>query len=200
MISSYKNIYIISTDKQFITSIRKNIYCDTLSKESNTKIALIDRRKESNTSISYIEKVRVCRKIHIINNLSYKRINKLLDHGTDYIISDPINVNLLNGVISKFQGSNEFIEYHGLKLYLKDLVLEYKQCRINITKIEALIIKALIFNKGFCSLERLCEYARRDLTSNYIQVIVTRINNKSKLATGIKIIKNRYGLGYRIAI
>ncbi|MGI5898027.1 MAG: helix-turn-helix domain-containing protein [Candidatus Dojkabacteria bacterium] len=200
MISSYKNIFIISSDKQFITSIKKNIYPDTFKDSSNTKIALIDGRDNLKKSISYINTVDECRKIYIVDDIQHENINKLLDSNENYIISHPVNSKFLNSIINHFQTTQDSIEYHGIKLHIKEHVLEYKSCKVDITKVEFLILKTLIKEEGFCSIKKLRESLGKNMTNNYLQVTVCRINIKSRQVFGIKIIKSKHGVGYRIAI
>lgn len=200
MISSYRNIFIISSDKQFITSIKKNIYPDTFKDSNNNKIALIDGRDNLKNSISYIDTVDECKKIYIVDDIQHENINKLLDSNENYIISHPVNSKFLNSLINHFQTTQDFIEYHGIKLHIKEHVLEYKSCKVDVTKVEFSILKTLIKEEGFCSIKKLKESLGKNMTNNYLQVTVCRINTKSRQTFGIKIIKNKHGVGYRIAI
>lgn len=94
--------------------------------------------------------------------------------------------------------------YKGLYVYPKSSTILLKQCSIKVTSTGILILLFLIKHRSYCKTECIQQYisssVRKDITPSYVSVNIHRLSKEIKAATGLEIIKNRYGVGYYLAL
>ncbi len=183
-------------DKIFIRAIKQAIKPDLLNM-TDSQILVIDERYSIalHNTLSLYQNYK---KIHIVENISYEEVTKLLSSRDNYILQHPINKDLLNGIICSLAINNNILQYHGIKLNKNENYLEYKSCRITMSPTEILILKVAIQNEGFCNIQDVNSYSNHPISKCYLQVIINRINKKSQDITGFRIMRNNHGVGYRI--
>ncbi|KKP92847.1 MAG: hypothetical protein UR96_C0004G0014 [candidate division WS6 bacterium GW2011_GWC1_36_11] len=98
----------------------------------------------------------------------------------------------------------ENISFKGLSIYPQSSTLIFKKCKISITNIGMLIILFLVKHGGHsstCAIQKyLQSILRREITESYVSVNIHRLTKSIYKVTGLKIIKNRYGVGYHLVL
>jgi len=200
MITSYENISIFSMDKDFIKAIKQAIKPNLLLNSAHSQILVIDERYRYPFNNVKDNPYKTYKKIHIVENISYEEVTKLLSSKDNYIIQHPINKDLLNGIIWRLTNNDDETEYHGIKLNKKENYFEYRSCKIALSPTESLILKVAMEYEGFCDIQIVNNYSSNPISKCYLQVIVNRINKKTQNITGVKIMRNNNRAGYRIII
>lgn len=203
MITFYGQILLFSKDNYLIDEVRKEISSIKLRDKNNIEIVLVDQRTPLEINTYQIKKeYQYAQLIHIVEDTSYDNIKSLFENGSDYILEYPINKNIFQCVIQKSLGiikkeSQEYMYFHGIELNTHKNIVRYRGCAILLTKTESLLIKTFFEKKGIVNIPNI---GSMDISSKYLQVLIARINKKTKDCWGLKIIKNRYNLGYYISI
>lgn len=100
--------------------------------------------------------------------------------------------------ILSFAEFDEYVEYHGLRLYIRESFVIYNGIKVFLSEKDAEILKILLNSNIPLSIESVS----RDLNSNInaSRMCINRLVKKLERCTGRRIIKCRYGVGYYIAI
>lgn len=195
MLTTFGSISIQSNDQQLINNIRihagkiQNRNCYTLQETETNTILIIDQQsKHKKEAKAY----NISTLIHIIEDKSYENIANTYQLGADYVLEHPINKNHLKYLIEKSYSNNVhtcITNYKGLLIDNKQESIIYKECKIFLTHTEFNFITNIIYNKEIYNSSKKSH-----------QVLVSRINKKTKNSTGLSLIKSRYGFGYTITI
>ena len=169
--------------------------------------------------INGLELAKIIRKknpiIPILFLTAYSDTSKLLkaiDLQVDGYLIKPLNIDDLNNYISKiFLKLNKIYISENVKLQdnftwnKKFQELKYNELTIPLTKTEIILLTKLISNqRHILSLEEIKEYvfSGKDITDNSIVQLISRLKNKTKMATASKhfFIENIYQYGYKLKI
>ncbi len=135
---------------------------------------------------------------------------KYLKLGFTYITDIQIAKDLLPAVL-KHMEEFKFKRPHPKKIYYKGLVIYpqlniiyLKNCRVLVTPVGMLILMFLIKHGGYCDIDTLKRYIRfalgKEISQSYATVNIHRLSKSITDATGLKIIKCRYGMGYYLVL
>jgi DNA-binding response OmpR family regulator len=146
--------------------------------------------------------------ILIVKTLAQDTLAKYLKLGFTYITDidhlSALTLALTDALLKKGQIQEHVTKYHGITLYNNQRAIEVKNCKIFLTANEFNITKYLIVkrsNTPSSIIQNYLEYLyQKKLTPAYITVSIARINKKTKQAVGIRLIRNRYRLGYYLSI
>ena len=85
-------------------------------------------------------------------------------------------------------------------LEMREMQLYFYRMPLKLTETESLIVKMLLFADEWVTRESLALYCLRDVSADTsaISVHISNINRKAKEITGLKLIKYKRFLGYRI--
>lgn len=203
MITFYGQILLFSKDNYLIDEVRKEINLIKLKDKNSIEIILIDQRYPFSINTYQMKKEhQYAQLIYIVKDTSYNNIKTLFENGSDYILEYPINKNIFLCVIQKSLGIikkelDEYTYFHGIELDTNKNIVIYKGCAIPLTRTESLLIRIFLENKGTVNTLNI---GSKNISNKYMQVLITRINKKTRNCWGLKIIKNRYNLGYHISI
>ena len=96
------------------------------------------------------------------------------------------------------------INSKGLSIYPKQNTISFKGCKILMSDTWILILLFLVNHGGYCSLNAIQRHIEsvqgKNFSDSYIQVNIYRLSKKIKDTTGLKIIKNRYRIGYYLVL
>ena len=196
MLSSFNNITVISNNNKLINQIRKtstdilqNNYTENtyLRDTPRNKLCIVDQQC---TNYPRYNDYTADYSVHIIHDKTYANIKRTYESGCDCIIYSPPNMDHIKYLIEEHCLNNKHIkEYHGIHLdYNKHSIL-YENALIKLTKREFSFLQELLTTNKHAS-----------FSDKYAQVLVHRINYKTRKATGLSFIKSDYGLGYTISI
>lgn len=146
----------------------------------------------------------------IVPQLSNEYFDKYIKLGFVYIADIQIVKYLLPAILKnikefKFQRPlPEKIYYKGLSIYPESKSIIFKSCKISITDREMLILQFMINHKGYCDRCTMQKYLGsvfgKPISQSYVSVNMCRLSKKIMNATGLKIIRNRYGIGYYLVL
>lgn len=96
------------------------------------------------------------------------------------------------------------ITKRGLVLSIECGCIIFHECKIFISKSAMILLCALLNSNSYCNTKYLQNYfeksTTRHVSSSYITVTISRLNKEIYKATGMRIIKSRYGFGYYLDI
>ncbi len=144
-------------------------------------------------------------------NFNRESFKKYVQLGYTYIIDRQVFIYLIPVILENLA---EFLHhdcypspiYRGnLTLYATNSYAIFKDCKILLSKTEVLILQMFLNSPNpYISTTKLRNYLilklNRNISNSYITVNLSRLNCKICKATGIKIIKSRYGQGYYLSI
>lgn len=146
----------------------------------------------------------------IVPQLDEIHFNKYIQKGFTYIVDMTTTRYLLPAVlkyIDEFKSQRpppEKILYKGLTLDTQSHHIIFKNCKINMHPMWIVILHFLIKQNNCCDIAKIQKYLEmifeRPISQSCISANIHRLNKCVKCATGIEIIKNRYGVGYYIVL
>ncbi len=147
----------------------------------------------------------------ILNQFNKQDFNKYIKLGFTYILSQNVFPYLVPAVIENldyFLGyqitSPSLITYKSLQICCSCGYIILKDCKIFLSKSSLTLITILIKAETYCTITKLEKDLEmllgKNFSDSYITVTISRTNNEIFQATGLKLIKNRYGFGYYLDI
>lgn len=180
------------------------------------KIIFVDITCLNKTSIvktlSRIREKHVATPIFVITDnkgLSVCPIENLFNYGIKLVLQKPFKGFVLESIfyknLQRFRDKSfEFTKYHGIILNEKHQYLTYNSCKVFLSKMESHLMSVLIEEGSPLSCSQiqtvLESKTEKKLTENFIRVSIFRIREKLKEGIGLDVIKNKYGVGYYIAV
>lgn len=131
--------------------------------------------------------------------------------GFSYILSRDVFPFLMPAIIKNIdcflnngETSERIVKYKSLQLYFTEGYLILKECKIFVSQIYLYLILILTEESTYLSFailkQKLEERLRKPVSKSYVTVTISRINREVYKATGLRLIKNRYGFGYYLDI
>jgi hypothetical protein len=155
----------------------------------------------------------LCINLHtliIVPKISNDYFAQYIPLGFTYITDMSVAKHMLPAVlknIGEFKSQRpppQKVIYKGLILNPESNTIILKSCRIHIMPTETLILLFLIKHRGYsntCVIQKyLCSVFEKSISQSYISVNIHRLSKRIKNATGLEIIKNRYGVGYYLVL
>lgn len=175
-------------------------------------LLIIDYYLGDKLGIDLCNKIRQKMEIHtpilfLTKNESRTDTVQALDSGADDYMTKPFDLEILKARIRALirrpaPSRNDIIEIYGLKLDRINRTISYKNKIIPLKRKEHLLLEYLILNSSLViSREKLLDkiWGDRDISSNTVDVHITRIRNKLEHVTGHKYIETIYGFGYKLS-
>lgn len=135
---------------------------------------------------------------------------KYLKLGFTYITNIQIASDLIPAILKHME---EFqfkrppprkIYYKGLTIFPQLNIICLKNCRVLITPIGMLILIFIIKHGGYCDIATIQKYITftlgKAISQSYATVNIYRLSKSIQTATGLRIIKCRYGVGYYLVL
>lgn len=209
LLAQYRNFNLI-----LVPSTRKAIQ---YIQQCKLKLILLDENL-LNTNLKLAEELLILLEARYLNTITILVSSKVtrdtfaqyLKFGITYIADMNIARYMIPAVLEYIEEFNtkqtveQRICYKGLAIYPKQRYIYIKNCKIFLSKRHFEIISFLVFKNGKCSIDELKKHLlvewKMEITNEYITVNISRLNKRIFQATGLKIIKNRYGVGYYISI
>jgi DNA-binding response OmpR family regulator len=180
------------------------------------KIIFVDITCLNKTSIvktlSRIREKHVATPIFVITDnkgLSVCPIENLFNYGIKLVLQKPLKGFVLESIFYKnLQGfrdkSFEFTKYHGIILNEKCQYIIYNNCKVFLSQMECHLLSALMEEETPLSCHQIQTILQNNINKNLsvdsVRVSIYRIRRKLKEGIGLDVIKNKYGVGYYIAI
>lgn len=146
----------------------------------------------------------------IVPRLDEAYFTKYIQKGFTYIVDMATTKYLLPAVlkyIDEFKSQRppaNKISHKGLILDTQSHYIVFKSCKINMHPMWIVILHFLIKQNNCCDIAKIQKYLEmifeRPISQSCISANIHRLNKRVKCATGIEIIKNRYGVGYYIVL
>ncbi len=148
--------------------------------------------------------------IIIVPELNHNSFYRFIKHGFTYITDMKVGREVIPAILEhmeEFQSTNFLtseISYKGLCLYPKQNIVIFRKCTIILTNTLMLILLYMIKHEGYCDIVAIRSYIEsiqgKQVSDSYVTVNMNRLCKKIKDATGLKIIKSRYGIGYHLVL
>ncbi len=146
----------------------------------------------------------------IVPRLDEVYFTKYIQKGFTYIVDMATTKYLLPAVLKyieefKFQiPHQEKISHKGLILDTQSHYIIFKHCKIHMHPVWIVILHFLIKQNSCCDIAKIQKYLEmifeRSISQSCISANIHRLNKQVKCATGLDIIKNRYGVGYYLVL
>lgn len=146
----------------------------------------------------------------IVPQLNKEYFYKYLKLGFTYVTDIQIANNLLPAVLKHMEEfqfkrpSPKKIYYKGLVIYPQLNIVTLKSCRVLITPVGMLILMFMIKHGGYCDIDTIQRYIKfalgKTISQSYATVNIHRLSKSITAATGLRIIKCRYGVGYYLVL
>lgn len=146
----------------------------------------------------------------IVPRLDEIYFKKYIKKGFTYIVDMATTRYLLPAVLKyieefKFQRPQpEKISHKGLILDTQSHCIVFKNCKIPMLSMWIVILHFLIKQNSCCDIAKIQKYLEmifeRPISQSCISANIHRLNKRVKCATGLDIIKNRYGVGYYLIL
>lgn len=171
-----------------------------------------NKQNELKTLLMYLTQNDLNRITMIIPcNFNKESFRKYIQLGYTYIIDRNVFTYLIPVILENLA---EFLHHYrnsssihrgNLTLSVANNYLIFKECKILLSKIDVLILQMFLNSPNpYINTTALQGYLASKLNMNisnsYITVNLSRLNHKVSKATGIKLIKSRYGHGYYLSI
>lgn len=166
---------------------------------------LIKDNKESTELLAIIsQKLLNLRTIIVSSKFTEKIFLQYARQGMTYVTDEEYAKSLIP-VILKYPDlliDPPKLNYKNLVLYPTERIVLINNCKIRINLLSTQILECLIKNNGKISKSNLITSIseKSPVTKEYIEVTISRLNKITKQCTGIKLIRNRYGMGYYLTI
>lgn len=146
--------------------------------------------------------------ILIVEKLTEEIFIKYITYGITYLSDTKTAKTLVLALLKNFDTlENEVytrLVYKNIVLCTKENAIFLKNCKIYLNSIDVKILTYLIQHSGKGKTLELTKYLShlygKPISASYLNVNICRINKTTKAVTGLKIIKNRYGVGYYLNI
>lgn len=148
--------------------------------------------------------------ILIVDQIERDIFSKYIKLGFTYITDIRIAQYMIPAVLdylSEFNNKQPIenkIIYKGLTIFPNSGYICLKNCKIFLSQKHTDILMFIIEKDGKCNIGDLQKHieieAQKEIASSYITVCISRLNKQIYNATGLKIIKNRYGVGYYLVL
>jgi len=146
----------------------------------------------------------------IVPRLDETYFTKYIQKGFTYIVDMATTKYLLPAVlkyIEEFKSQRprpEKISHKGLILDTQSHYIVFKNCKIHMHSMWIVILNFLIKQERCCDIAKIQKYLEiifeRPISKSCISANIHRLNKRVKCATGLGIIKNRYGVGYYLVL
>lgn len=148
--------------------------------------------------------------IIIVPKLSNDCFCKYIRLGFTYISDIQIAQYMIPAILKYFEEfktkrpSPQQIYYKGLYVYPKQNMIILKKCKIFIPYTWILILLFMVNHGDYCNISIIHKYVEsmqgEKLSNSYISVNIHRLARRITNVTGLKIIRNRYGVGYYLVL
>lgn len=148
--------------------------------------------------------------IMIVPELDHNSFYRFIKHGFTYITDMKVGKEMISAILRHMEESRSpelltsEISYKGLCLYPKQNIVIFRKCTIILTNTLMLILLYMIKHEDYCDIVAIRSYIEsiqgRQVSDSYVTVNMNRLCKKIKDATGLKIIKSRYGIGYHLVL
>ncbi len=196
-------ITLLHEVSEFIQQVKAPKYAllivDTRHKDSEKLLRNIISKELSNSTIIITSQ---------FNQETFRKYVKLgyryiVDIDTFVCLVPTILENLVEFIQNDFQAPRE-ITKRGVTISIECGYIIFHGCKITTSRSALLLLCALLNSNGYCNSTYLQSYLEKaiktEVSSSYITVTISRLNREIYIATGMKIIKNRYGFGYYLDI
>jgi len=146
----------------------------------------------------------------IVPRLDEVYFTKYIQKGFTYIVDIATARYLLPAVLKyleEFKSQRpppEKISHKGLILDTQSHFIIFKNCKIQMHSMWIVILHFLIKQDRCCDIVKIQKYLEmifeRPISQSCISANIHRLNKRVKCATGLDIIKNRYGVGYYLVL
>lgn len=146
----------------------------------------------------------------IVPRLDEASFIKYIKKGFTYIVDMSTTKYLLPAILKyieefKTQRPNiEKISYKGITLDAQSHHIIFKHCKIHMLPMWIAILHFLIKQNCCCDITKIQRYLEmifeRSISQSCISANIHRLNKQVRSATGLDIIKNRYGVGYYLVL
>lgn len=188
----------------------------TIIKEKTYILILLDTMFRSdnpetfNFLCSYILKHRTeLNTLLIVPQLNSQTLSKYINIGFIYI-ADPEMLSYTIPPMLKYckilnvSHTSRCICYKSITIHIDQNYFIFQNCKIFLSLVEINLLACLTQNEEYTNVRQIKEYLLikldKNISTSYISLSITRINYKSFQVTGLKIIRNKYRVGYYLNI
>lgn len=127
-------------------------------------------------------------------------LEKYYAYGIDLVLQKPLDKVFIRSLIYREQArlKEGCKSYKLLNRYDKSITIN--SCKIYLTKKEFAILSIIIQRRDFVSISEIRDFLDGEASEQAIRINIHRTRKKILKATGLNIIQNKYGYGYKLKI
>lgn len=196
-----------------ITLLHKIPELLSLTKINSYDLLIVDSmHNDSEFILKHVNTYELCNSTIIVTPQFNREVfRKYIKRGFRYVVDADTFVYIIPTILENL---TEFLQNDlhttkettkkGLTISIECGYIIFHGCKVTISRSALRILSTLLNSEGYCNLEYLQNCLEKSLakevSSSYITVTISRLNKEVYRATGMKIIKNRYGFGYYLDI
>lgn len=222
---NHKRILVVQEDDQ-ITRIIRDCFKDkysltfqysinkalSLLEESHYDLIILNTKNSTGNTLEIAKRIKTeseSKLFFISTNIDIRIKEVCFEHGADDFLNIPFYPQELvirsKRLLREYEIINTYvIERKGIQLFLQTRSIRVNKCTVFLSPTEFLIFEYLVMQDRYHKEEGLLNYLQcrknKEMTLASVTVLINRLRQKLEKGTGMEIIKNRYGLGYYVAL
>lgn len=180
--------------------------------ETHFDLVILNAKNSTGNTLEVAKRIKTeseSKLIFISTNIDIRIKEVCFEHGADDFINIPFLPRELfirsKRLLRDYENNYRYIiERRGIQLFLQTRSIRVNKCTVFLSPTEFLLFEYLVLQDRYHKKEGLLNLLQcrknKDMTLASVTVLINRLRQKLEKGTGMEIIKNRYGLGYYIAL